>query len=228
MAKQVIWLFVIANAAVTVIACISSGKSSSLISAHSRNISVGKLYDIIKTVNRENIIYYNVWETDSPEILHCIIARYGKPKYLGDPRDNLLIYNSKGELLYQDESGGQILNIEFKRVMRNLSSQMIIHKNQGGKLKELQIFDYLDGEIKEILVEGFITYYNWCEIRPSYRAGGDSSNEPFQVITSNEDDVSLSGEIVAEVFRYKNGKYRRVGKFNQTEIDNQIEKMLGK
>jgi hypothetical protein len=183
------------------------------------------LYKRIKAINGAGIVYYKEWNLDSSLKLHCVVARKGEAKYLGDPREQLFIFDDEGQTLYEDEGGGKFTKIEFLWLTRRNGPQLVIHKNQGGRQNELQILDYVDGEIKEILAE-FYSYEVWCEIRPSFRRGANPSADPYQVLLT--DGVGLASPIEknTKVFRFHDGKYRKVGEFKQTELDNQIEKML--
>jgi hypothetical protein len=193
----------------------------------SQKLTTNKADTIIKALKEGAIVFSKEWDLGGVVKLQCVVTRSGKEKYLGDPGHQLTIYDEKGKVLYEDLNGGKFINIEQVWLLRNETSQLVIHKNEGGKPKSLQILDYQDGQVVELDGE-YDTYELLCEIRPSFRQGINLAEEPYEILLTDGVGLPSPIEKVTTVFRFIDGQYKKVGKFKRSELDNNIEKLLTK
>jgi hypothetical protein len=182
---------------------------------------------IAERINNERVVAFHKWEvTEDDQIedhyLLCLVREFDSdPEYAGKGV-KLSIYDDKKGLIYEEEfSDIDVMSSEDRR--RDCPPLLILETNGGGNANFLQILGYQDGKVVELLNEMTRSGY---EVRPQFRSG-EHSGEPFQVIVRPE-GLNSPFEKFAEIYRYKDGEFRLVGKYSQRKVDDYIEKSLSK
>lgn len=110
--------------------------------------------------------------------------------------------------------------------MRNYGlSQLIVEVTFGGSGAFVEVLDYRDGKVVNLATE--LDYFDsHAEVRPQFRSGIHPAKEPYEILLTTP-GLGGTDERHTEVYRYKDGSYRRVGQFSQTKVDDFIEQLVG-
>lgn len=182
---------------------------------------------LIKRLNDERIVAIHRWqvETDEEKTLVCMFQGFDKdPNYEG----------SGVKLTILDPSGASVYEALFSEVqrvystfaLRDLSEQLVIEVNYGGSTTFLHMLDYRKGKVVELINEKESDFDAGAEVRPQFRTGINPATEPFQIMLTHGVGLASPARKYTTVYRYKDGKYRRVGEFAQPEVDDYMEDRL--
>lgn len=182
---------------------------------------------LLKLLHDERVTSIYKWDvTGENEInkheLTCVVREFdADPDY--DGRGVKLSIFDDGKIIFED-TYTSIGDIQTEWALREESPQLALNINYGGNANFVQILEYREGKIAELLNEMHGSGY---EIRPQFRSGVHPAIEPYQV-TVISDGLASSHEKFADVYRYQDGEYVYVGKYSQRKVDDYIERLLSK
>lgn len=205
-------------------------EQSKTLSTSNANREVKGATDINTIVQRlldDKVVAFYKWDIDTDTTLLCIARDSGKPEFPGEPNNTLSIINQRGNLLYQID-GVEIRNISTSAMLRNTRSQLVVDVNEGGRQNYLKILDYQDGKITELLDEDDQDYSISALIKPQFRSGVTSSQEPYEILLIRGVGLASPEEKYVSVYRYTDGSYELKGEFSQKLLDNCMEQLLKK
>ena len=65
-----------------------------------------------------------------------------------------------------------------------------------------------------------------AEVRPQLRTGVNAAIEPYEILLTQGIGLPSPDQKVTNVFRYKDGRYRYFGEFQQEKVDDYIDGLL--
>lgn len=181
----------------------------------------------INRLNDERIVAIHRWdvENDEEKTLLCVFQAFDKNPHYEGSGIKLSILEPSGALIYE------AYFTELQRVysipaLRDLSDQLIIEISYGGSTSFLQMLDYRNGKVIELVDGKESDFEVGAEVRPQFRSSISPANEPFQIMLTHGVGLASPARKQTSVYRYKDGKYRFVGSFLQQELDDYIEELL--
>ncbi len=182
---------------------------------------------LIQRLQDENVAAFYRWEVSDDMELLCLVRAFNThPNWVG-PGVRLSIHDKKdGEVIYESLSE-QVLSISSSHALRNGQSQLIIETDGGGTSTFfLQILDYQNGKISELLNTKDNDFNVGATVRPSFRSGIVPAKEPFQIYLTRGVGLVSPVEKYTSVYRYKDGSYQFVGEYSQQKADDCIEHLM--
>jgi len=85
---------------------------------------------------------------------------------------------------------------------------------------------YRNGKVVELINEKESDFDAGAEVRAQFRTGINPANEPFQIMLTRGVGLASPARKYTTVYRYKDGRYQRVGEFAQQEADDYMEGRL--
>lgn len=181
----------------------------------------------VNQLNEKRIVAIHRWrvETDPEKTLVCVFQAFERnPNYEG----------SGVQLTVLDPSGAPVYESHFTEVrrvysttaLRDLADQLVLEVGYGGSSSFLHILDYQSGKVVDLISEKESDYDAGAEVRPQFRTGINPSTEPFQIMLTHGVGLASSARKYTTVFRYKDGRYQRIGDFAQHLVDDYIEVQL--
>lgn len=184
--------------------------------------------NIVDYFNDEKIVAFSKWdvtggdEYDTHNLL-CFVRAFDSDPNYESKGVKLSIYDDSKKVIYED-TFSSIDEIRTLGGRYDAPPQLVLNVNYGGNANVLQILGYQNGKVVEMLNEMNGSGY---EIRPQFRTSIIPAKELFQV-TVISDGLASGGEKFADVYRYKDGKYYRIGQYSQTKADDFIERAISR
>ena len=198
--------------------------------AFASSSSTGKQGDnksLLDQLNDERIVAIHNWRIDDNEekLLLCVVQRFDKdPQYDGSGV-KLTIIDPTGATVYEKRYS-EVGRVYSATALRNLSEQLVIEANYGGSTSFLHMLDFRNGKVVELIDAKESDFDVGAEVRPQFRSGVQAASEPFQIMLTHGVGLASPARKSTSVFRYKDGKYRRLGEFSQQQVDDYVERQL--
>lgn len=201
----------------------SSANSESSITADT------KKSDLLKILKSENIKSFQRWEDEKDKKFFAVVRQ------LSEPCDKDYGLSSCQEFSIYDETGKSIFEHKDFVIgsfnMKNLTRkdfQIIIETNGGGTDNFLKVIDFKDGKFTEIINSNETQMRGGFWTTPEYRSGMKTPYfAPDQIFVTGQNGGADENPSAA-VFRFKAGKYQKVGEIKMRELGNFIEKQISK
>ena len=155
----------------------------------------------------------------------CIFRAFDSDPHYEGSGIKLSILEPSGASLY-DAYFSDLQRVYSIFALLELSEQLVIEVGYGGSTKFLHILDYRDGKVVELINEKESDFDVGAEVRPQFRSGISPATEPFQIMLTHGVGLASPARKYTTIYRYKDGKYWRVGEFAQQEVDDHIEDRL--
>lgn len=175
----------------------------------------------------KNIKMVESWYVSDSSLL-CIVQGFDYDPHYEGSGEKLTIYNESGVKLYEDyfTSVGRMY---LAGALLTEEAQLVVEVNLGGNSTNfLEMLDYREGKVVEVPIKGYADFNAGAEVRPQFRRGIIPAKEPYQIMLTEGVGLASPVEKITRLYRYKNGAYRYVGKFNQHDVDDHIEKLIAK
>lgn len=183
----------------------------------------------IKKIMGDGISAFFIWGNGgSPtEDLLCVVKDFEQDKCFLGKGTKLSIYHYTGDVLYE-ECFQDIFRLYTCYALRGTDlPQLVIETGDGGTTSHLSLLNYQSGKITDLLesIKPNHEFDARAEIRAQFRNGVNPSKEAFQILLTTG-GLAGASEKYTTVFRYQNGRYKKVGKVSQRKIDDYIEELL--
>jgi len=182
---------------------------------------------LINRLNDERIVAIHQWqiESDEEKTLICMFRAFDKdPNYEGSGV-KLTILDPSGATVYEARFG-EVQRVYSTFALRDLSEQLIIEMSYGGSTSFLHMLDYRNGKVVELINEKESDFDAGAEVRAQFRTGINPATEPFQIMLTRGVGLASPARKYTTVYRYKDGRFQRVGEFVQQEADDYMEDRL--
>ena len=190
-----------------------------------------KDYDesVTKSLTDKGIVMVQPWHVDTlNRPLFCVVQQFDHDPHYDGNGEKLSIYDNAGTKLYEDYFTS-VDSMHLSAALRTELTQLVIEVNYGGNTANLlQMLDYRDGKVVKVPIKGDADFDSGAEVRPQFRHGIVPAKEPYQIMLTEGVGLASPVEKLTHVYRYKNGAYQYVGKFNQHDVDDYIEKLMTK
>lgn len=184
---------------------------------------------IIRSLQDARITAFSSWSVQNGESrkLTYTVQAFDQDPNDGEPGVKLSIFDEAGEVIYEDYFS-EVQNIYPSYALRNNSPQLIVEANYGGSMSFLKMLDYRNGKVVDLMqaVKPNNSFTISAEVRPQLRTSISPAKEPFQVLLTEGIGLASPADKYTNVFRYKDGAYRYVGKYPAREVDDYIEKLV--
>lgn len=142
------------------------------------------------------------------------------------PDQTLDITGSKGEMLFS-ESFSEVIRVYRVYALRSSIPQLVVEYTGGGQDKFLMMLDYVDGRIVNLTkAEGLnMSFGSDVHVAPRFDASADPVKDPFQILLTNE-GLASPGEKYVNVYRFRDGQYKYVGRFSRNAVDDYANKLI--
>jgi hypothetical protein len=227
MTRTIVIVMALLAASVIAIAFVWKKDGSLDITSMSATAKENDRNGLLKQLNDQRIFKIHQWHVEDNEEknLVCVFQAFDK-----DPR-----YDGSGvKLTILDPSGASVYEGRFSEVqrvysitaLRTLSDQLVIEVGYGGSTSFLHMLDYRNGKVVELINEKESDFDVGAEVRPQFRVGISPATEPFQIMLTHGVGLASPARKYTTVYRYKNGRYQRVGEFALQEADDYVEDRL--
>lgn len=186
--------------------------------------------DFIKVFQDEKLINFQSLEAISnEEKLFGVIRQLNEPcekDYSLNSCQKFSVINESGKSLYEFND----FVIESFRVehLTRSNAQIIVESNSGGTDNFLKIIDYEDGKFSEIINSDETQMRGGFWSTSEYRSGMKMPyGKPSQLFVIGQ-IAGIDENPSAVVFRFKAGKYQKVGEIKMQELGDFIEKQIAK
>jgi hypothetical protein len=185
--------------------------------------------NIFRLLQDARVIVSNSWSVEAGEsknLTYTVQAFDQDPSY-GGPGVKLSIFDQAGVVIYK-ERFGEVQSIYPSYALRKTTPQLIMEVSYGGSASFLKMLDYQNGKVVNLMeaVEPNNDFHVGAEVRPQFRSGINPAVEPYQVLLTGGVGLASSAKKYTNVFRYKDGAYRHIGKFSTQKLDDYIEKLV--
>lgn len=196
----------------------------------SQTIEKSKNYDLLVKLKEEKIRKIQVWNSEDDRTFYGIIREVDEPPYDGSTfktSDKLSIFDEFGKAVYELKDLG-IGGIEFARLLKSDSLEVMVETNGGGTDSFLKILSYKDGKFTEIIDESETQFRGGYFTMLQYRSGMEGAYfKPSQLIVVGQVGGTDTNP-TASVFRAKYNKLQKVGEIKMQELGDFIENQISK
>lgn len=186
---------------------------------------------IVRLLQDARVTAFSSWsvQDESKNLPYAVQSFDQDPHYEGGAGVKLSIFDEAGAVIYEDYFS-EVHRIYPSYALRKGSSQLVMEVGYGGSASFLKMLDYQNGKVVNLMeaVEPNSDFHAGAEVRPQFRSGINPAVEPYQVLLTRGVGLASPVEKHTEVFRYKDGAYRYVGKFSTKEVDDYIEKLMAR
>jgi len=185
--------------------------------------------NILRLLQDARVIAFNSWSIEDSEgknLTYTIQAFDQDPHYDG-AGVKLSIFDQGGTVIYEDYFS-EVQGVYPSYALRKAPPQLIMEVSYGGSASFLKILDYQNGKVIDLMeaVKPDNDFTVNAEVRPQLRTDVKPVVEPDQVMLTGGVGLANPIEKHTNVFRYKDGAYRYVGKFSAQKVDDYIEKLM--
>lgn len=229
--KRTILLYFIGAMVVALTVWIGLGTSRLLTSSETNELKAGDLQskEIIRCLQAARVSAFGHWlvlESHGKSLSYIIQAFDHDPNY-ETAGMKLMIIDDTGKAVYEDNFSN-IQCIFPVYALRKPLPQLVIEGSEGGSMSFLQILDYDNGKVVDLMAQTRPnnSFTVNAEVRPQFRTGISPAKVPYEVLLTGGDGLASPVEKYTSAFRYENGAYRYVGRFQTKVVDDYIEKLI--
>jgi len=177
-------------------------------------------------INKRIVMVQSWYVNTLNDPLFCVVQSFDHDPHYEGAGEKLTVYDESGGELYEDYFT-TVEDMYLSTALRTDVSQLVIEVNYGGNTTNfLQMLDYHDGRVVKVPIKDDADFDSGAEVRPQFRRGITSAKEPYQIMLTEGVGLASLAEKTTHVYRYKDGAYQYVGKFNQHVVDDYIEKLM--
>jgi hypothetical protein len=186
--------------------------------------------DLLNLVHQAGIVAFYRWDAADETgrgALMCVFKRSEQGSG-SEETTKLTIYSPSRTPIYEDtfSTVDRFYPID---ALRNDNTQLALEVGYGGSgTYFLQLLDYRDGKVVNMLDPKQSDFNALAEIKPQFRTGTTPAKEPFEIRLTRGVGLASSAEKVTTVYRLVNGKYRPLGRYSQKALDDFAEMQLQK
>ena len=171
------------------------------------------------------VFRWDVSDEDGKAELLCVFRRFDQdPEYEG--KGTKFSVYSKGAMIYQ-ELFSELAGFYPVSALRTGPTQLAVELDYGGSgTNYLQLLDYHDGKVRNLLDPKDGEFNVLAEIKPQFRSGVLSWKEPFEIRLTRGVGLASPVEKLTTVYRYQGRKYVSVGRYSQKALDDYVEQQL--
>jgi len=230
--KRILWASCALIAITTVVVAVALKTNTSLEQSPSNVRAVKNNGDsIIRPLQDARVVAFTKWSVDDSENagLSCIVRAFDQDPNYDGAGVKLSIFDQAGAVIYQDYFS-EVQSIYSSYALRKSSPQLIVEASYEGSTSFLKMLDYQNGKVVDLMeaVKPNNDFTVNAEVRPQLRTGVNPAVEPYQVLLTEGVGLASPAEKYTNVFRYKDGAYRYVGKFSTKDVDDYMEKLLAR
>lgn len=202
-----------------------SEQSTAELALKGNKIYSPKLFDLRDTALIASY-KWNVFNADKEEELVCVWTKFEQnPKFEGQGT-TFSIFDSDGKLIYE-EKFSELISFYPVSALRTEADQLAMEIGYGGSgTYYLQLFDYDNRRIRNLLDRKDSEFNVQAEIKPQFQSGISSSREPFEIRLTRGIGLASPAEKRTSLYRYVNDRYRFIGEYSQQGADDFIESQI--
>ncbi len=184
---------------------------------------------IVQILQDARVVAFSSWpvQDESKSLSYTVQSFEQDPHYEGGAGVKLSIFDEAGAMIYEDYFS-EVHRIYPSNALRKGSSQLVMEVGYGGSASFLEMLDYQNGKVVNLMevVKPNNDFHAGAGVRPQFRGGVNPAVEPYQVLLTGGVGLASPVEKHTDVFRYKDGAYRYVGRFSAQKVDDYIEKLM--
>ncbi len=183
---------------------------------------------IVRLLQDARVTAFSSWSVqDESKTLSYTVQSFEQDSNYEGAGVKLSIFDEAGAVIYEDYFS-EVHRIYPSYALRKGSSQQVMEVGYGGSASFLEMLDYQSGKVVNLMeaVEPNSDFHAGAEVRPQFRSGINPAGEPYQVLLTGGVGLASPVEKHTNVFRYKDGAYRYVGRFSAQKVDDYIEKLM--